>query len=201
MAAEYSLDPQRIYVGGYSLGVAGVWNLLGLRPDFFAGALVWAGGAGNAPVQIIKDVPLWAFVARDDEFGMGSSQNQIAALREGGGHPLYAEFNTGGHEGPMRVASCSPVVLNWPLAQRRGQPPVRPFAVEIAGTDGSPPSVTGASAIDLAGTASATLGAITNVAWAIRANQAKGAAATTTTQAGKTFWVVNDVPLASERPT
>lgn len=198
LAVEYSLDPQRFYVGGYSLGVAGVWNLLGLRPDFFAGALVWAGGAGNAPARTIKDVPLWAFLARDDEFGVGSMQNLIAALREAGGHPLYSEFNSGGHQGPMRVASCSPVVLNWLFAQRRGQPPASPFAVEIVGADGPLPLVTGTPVIDLTGTASATLGAITNVTWAIRANQTKGTA-TTTRQAGKTFWVVHNVPLAADK--
>lgn len=80
----------------------------------------------------------------------------------------------------MRVASCSPVVLNWLFAQRRGQPPPSPFTVEITGVDGSPPSLTGAPAIDLAGTASATVGEITNVTWAVRANQAKGIANTTT---------------------
>ncbi len=150
LAVEYSLDPQRFYVGGYSLGVAGVCNLLRLRPDFFAGALVWAGGAGSTPARTIKAVPLWAFHARDDGFSAGATPALIAAFREAGGHPLFSEFNTGGHEGPMRVASCSPVVLNWLFAQRRDQPPASPFAVEIAGADGPPPSVTGAPAIDLA---------------------------------------------------
>lgn len=196
LAFEYSLDPQRFYVGGYSLGVAGVWNLLGLRPDFFAGALVWAGGAGSAPARTIKDVPLWAFLARDDEFGVGSSQNLIAALREAGGHPLYSEFNTGGHEGPMRVASCSPVVLDWLFAQRRGQPPSPPFAVEVAGPDGPPPTTTGASALDLAGTVRATAGNITGVWLENRVNRLK-AVASTHRQADTTFWAIDNLPLAA----
>jgi predicted esterase len=196
LAVEYNLDPQRFYVGGYSLGVAGVWNLLGLRPDFFAGALVWAGGAGNAPARTIKDVPLWAFLARDDPFGVGSLQNLIAALREAGGHPLYSEFNTGGHEGPMRIASCSPVVLNWLFAQRRGQPPPPPFAVEVVGPDGPPPPTTGASALGLAGSARTIAGTVTAVSWENRANRLKGAASTHR-QAETTFWAINDLPLAT----
>ncbi len=39
---------------------------------------------------------------------------------------------------------------------------------------------------------------ITNVTWAIRANQAKGTASTTRS-AGKTSWIVNNVPLAAEK--
>lgn len=196
LQTEYNVDPQRIYVGGYSLGVAGVWNLLGLRPDLFAGALVWAGGAGNAPAQSIKGVPLWAFLARDDEFGVGSAQNLIASLREAGGHPLYSEFKTGGHEGPMRVASCSPVVLNWLFAQRRGQPPAPPFAVEVAGPNGPPPTVTGAPSVNLAGTARAMAGNITAVSWENRANRIKGVASTDR-HADTTSWVADHIPLAA----
>jgi hypothetical protein len=61
LAIGYRLDPERMYLGGYSLGVAGVWNLLGLRPEFFAAALVWAGGAGNTPARTIKDAPRGRF--------------------------------------------------------------------------------------------------------------------------------------------
>jgi len=187
LAVEYSLDPQRFYVGGYSLGVAGVWNLLGLRPDFFAGALVWAGGAGSAPARTIKDVPLWAFLARDDQFGVGSLQNLIAALREAGGHPLYSEFNTGGHEGPMRVASPSPAVLNWLFASTAGSASTAAVRRRGGRTGWATAPTTGASALDLAGSARAIAGTVTAVSWENRANRLKGMASTHR-QADTTFW-------------
>lgn len=195
LAIEFSLDPERFYVGGYSAGVTGVWDLLGLRPGFFAGALVWAGGAGITPATTLKNIPSWAFHAKDDSYGVSGSQNLIAALREAGGRPLLSEFQTGGHEGPMRVASCSPVVLNWLFSQRRSQHLPPPFAVEVAGPDGPPPTATGASSVDLAGTARALAGNITAIAWENRANRAKGVASTDR-PADTTFWVVDDLPLA-----
>jgi hypothetical protein len=96
----------------------------------------------------------------------------------------------------MRVASCSPVVLNWLFAQRRGQPPPPPFAVEVVGPDGPPPPTTGASALDLAGSARAIAGTVTAVSWENRANRLKGMASTHR-QADTTFWAINDLPLAA----
>jgi poly(3-hydroxybutyrate) depolymerase len=199
LAREYRLDPERIYLGGYSMGVAGVWDLLGLRPDFFAGAVVWAGGKGSAPASKIKDVPLWAFCAKDDPYVGSSTQNLIAALRAAGGHPLYSEFNSGGHEGPMRVASCSPVMRDWLLAQRRGQPPTSAFTVQ-AGARGpiTLPVATGASSLALAGAARAAAGNITAVTYENGANKARGMAATLR-QADALSWMIPAVPLAADK--
>ena len=42
MPKEYSIDPQRIYLTGLSMGGYGTWDLLARKPDLFA-----AGGANR----------------------------------------------------------------------------------------------------------------------------------------------------------
>jgi poly(3-hydroxybutyrate) depolymerase len=43
MRARYPVDPDRVYLAGYSMGGSGVWTLLAHHPDIFAAAQVWCG--------------------------------------------------------------------------------------------------------------------------------------------------------------
>lgn len=194
LQAEHSVDAQRIYLAGYSQGVHGVWDLLGLRPGFFAGALVWAGWMGSTPASEIVDVPLWAFHARDDSIvPVSDSQTLIAALRSAGGHPLYSEFNLGDHLGPMTVGSCSPVVLDWWLAQRRGSPGMTGPSLSINRPASGPTLATGASSLDLQGSAATAAGQIAKVTWENGRNRSKG------TGLGTADWNITGVPLVADR--
>jgi hypothetical protein len=98
----------------------------------------------------------------------------------------------------MRVASCSPVMLDWLLAQRRGQPPTLPFTLEATGPSGPLPVATGAASLALAGTARAASGNITAVTYENGANKAKGMAATIR-QADVLSWAIPAVPLAADK--
>jgi pimeloyl-ACP methyl ester carboxylesterase len=44
---RWSIDPERLYLTGYSMGGYGVYRLGALYPDRFAGAVVWAGYSGE----------------------------------------------------------------------------------------------------------------------------------------------------------
>lgn len=62
LVKEYSIDPDRIYVLGHSMGGFGSWNAIWARPDLFAAAIPTAGG-----LMPWKDwsrfakVPVWTF--------------------------------------------------------------------------------------------------------------------------------------------
>ena len=62
LAKEYSVDTDRIYVLGHSMGSFGSWNAIWARPDLFAAAIPSAGG-----LMPWKDwsrfakVPVWTF--------------------------------------------------------------------------------------------------------------------------------------------
>lgn len=43
LMTRYPVDPDRIYLAGYSMGGSGVWTLLTHYPDWWAGAMIWSG--------------------------------------------------------------------------------------------------------------------------------------------------------------
>ncbi|MCH6256877.1 prolyl oligopeptidase family serine peptidase [Puniceicoccaceae bacterium K14] len=68
LVEEKNVDPDRIYITGFSMGGGGTWDLLKLYPDRFAAALPICSIAPRitSPVSGIAGKPIWAFHARDD---------------------------------------------------------------------------------------------------------------------------------------
>ena len=121
LTSQFNIDTNRVYVWGWSEGGHAVWDSLGLRPGFFAGAMILAGWQGNAGASIIKHVPLWAFHAADDSsVSVSESRSLVRSLRVAGGNTIYTEYNSGGHYGGCKMAECTPAAMDWLLAQRLG---------------------------------------------------------------------------------
>ncbi len=53
--ARFPLDPERLYLTGYSMGGYGVYRLASLYPDRFAAAAVWAGYSGEFLGSYVTD--------------------------------------------------------------------------------------------------------------------------------------------------
>lgn len=120
---ERNVDPQRIYVTGFSMGGGGAWDMINLFPDRFAAAIPIAGirprTAMNYETLLAK--PIWAFHARDDNVvGVTQTRNEVNQLVMVANQPAiiypaagnrtatlnhiddehslrYREFPTGGH--------------------------------------------------------------------------------------------------------
>jgi predicted peptidase len=107
LVLKFSVDTNRIYVGGSSEGGHVAWDTLGLRPDFFAAAIIQSGSQGNTPARSIRQVPLWGFQAADDTSNPpANSRSYVNALRQKGGDPVYTEYASGGHIGAIGAASA-----------------------------------------------------------------------------------------------
>lgn len=119
---EFSIDEDRIYLGGTSMGSHGAWKSVFFMPNRFAALFPTAGwsSASNAPV--IKHVPIWDFHASDDSVvNVRGSRNMVEAVRNAGGSVVYTEYTSGGHV--LGVSANRQVELqDWLLAQRRGRP-------------------------------------------------------------------------------
>ena len=89
LISQFNVDTNRIYTGGVSEGVHAAWDSLGMRPDFFAAALLNAGLQGGKPASLIKQVPVWVACAADDS--LGDTRLLIRSLRLAGGNPIYTE--------------------------------------------------------------------------------------------------------------
>lgn len=159
---EYSYDPQRVYLTGLSMGGGGLLSWISTYNKVFAAVVPIAPNqnytAGDAPWAT---TPAWFFHASNDGTApVANSRDHVAALRDGGGDPIYTEYASGGH-GIWTQSYSSDHLFHWLIAQRLGREmtPVVP-ALRILSPSAGPLWTTSAGAIDLGGNASAGVGAI-----------------------------------------
>jgi predicted peptidase len=116
---EFSIDPQRIYLTGLSMGGYGTWDLLARRPELFAAGVPVCGGADESTAPKIKNLPIWAFHgAKDQAVKVERSRNMIAALKHTGGKPKYTEYPNVGHDS-WNPAYKDAEMFAWLFAQKR----------------------------------------------------------------------------------
>lgn len=121
VGGQYSIDPDRIYVVGYSMGGYGAWDMIARTPEMFAGATPVSGGGPPAAAAAMKDVAVWASHNGDDPAVSPASDRQMfRALALAGGRPYYTEPGTGGHTDRHGASSSA----GWLMGQRRGVPAI-----------------------------------------------------------------------------
>ncbi len=94
LAEEFSVDTDRVYVLGHSMGGAGTWNAVWAAPERFAAAIPSAGGLlpWKDPAKF-KDVPIWAFHGGSDPVAPTDFSREIfARLKEVKGNLKYTEL-------------------------------------------------------------------------------------------------------------
>ena len=64
---EFSIDPDRIYVAGQSMGAMGAWSVLQAYRGKWAAAMIMAAYDNFTNVGAIAQVPLWVFQGDADE--------------------------------------------------------------------------------------------------------------------------------------
>ena len=119
LAGTFSLDAQRFYVAGQSMGGFGAWSVITEHPDMFAAAVPICGGGDESAAQKMAGLPIWAFHGEKDEaVSVERSRKMIAAIRHAGGTPRYTEYKGAGHVIWDRVFH-EPELLPWVFASRR----------------------------------------------------------------------------------
>jgi predicted peptidase len=119
---EFSIDSDRIYLAGQSMGGFGVWAFLERRPSLYAAAIVLCGPVSPAMVPEapgIAHIPVWVFQgAKDDVVSPTDARSMVELLRKAGGRPRYTEYPNLGHViGPAVFAEKD--LLPWLFAQKR----------------------------------------------------------------------------------
>jgi predicted esterase len=197
LQSEYAVDPDRIYVTGLSLGGTGALSLAAdLHPNPFAAAVPIVGIGPTYLLEYLTDFPVWDFAGALDVTvpvvgewtGAVASRGLVRALRRLGSNMIYTEYAAAGHD--MGGAGYeTPGLLDWMMAQRRGQPVGRSpwIAVKAPTTNGI--WTTSYTNLHLSGTACADAG-ITNVAW-----RNEKVATWFGTASGLTNWTATGIPL------
>ncbi len=117
---EFSIDQDRLYVTGLSMGGYGTWDILTRQPERWAAAVPVCGGGDAARIGPAKGVAVWAIHGLlDPAVPVIRSQEMIAALEAAGGKPLYSEYPYVKHDA-WTTAYGEPELLAWMFAQKRG---------------------------------------------------------------------------------
>src|SRR5713226_10733146 len=118
---EFSIDPDRIYLAGQSMGGLGVWALLQAQPDRWAAALVLCAFDNFTNVRSIARVPLWVFQGDADMVvPVDLVRRMVKDLKKSGAEPRYSEYHNAGHDVWLKVFA-EPGLVPWLAAQKRGK--------------------------------------------------------------------------------
>lgn len=116
---SYSIDVNRRYVLGQSMGAFGTFAILTMQPNMFAAAIPLCGGGDESKASRIAHIAIWAFHGElDQAVSVERSRNMIAALTKAGGKPKYTEYKGEGHMIWTKVVTEAGL-LPWMFSQKR----------------------------------------------------------------------------------
>ena len=99
LQGKFSLDTDRIYVAGQSMGGVATWEVISRYEKVFAAALPLCGigNVRNAPK--LTRIAIWAFHGDADEIvPVAQTREMVGAIRRAGGRPKYTEYKGVGHD-------------------------------------------------------------------------------------------------------
>ena len=180
IAAQYNIDPDRIYITGLSMGGMGTWSAVSQRPELFAAAVPMSGNGNTSFADSVRSIPFWFFHADGDPtVNVAGSDHLVAALRDAGARVIYTRYHVAQH-GIWQKAYITPLLFDWLVSQRRGQRNEgTPPAVHITQPTDSLSLFTGAPSISLAGSVDNGGNTVDSVAWGVRGGAGGNATGTT----------------------
>ena len=140
----YSVDKDRVYVTGLSMGGYGTWDLLVRHPDLFAAAMPLCGGADYRKAELIKDIPIWTFHGKlDGTVPYLGTEKMANTLKELGGNCRFTLYPTMEH-GIWPTVYAREDILPWLLSKKLSDRMEETTAVEEEST-GLPEPTTGST--------------------------------------------------------
>lgn len=137
---EFSIDENRIYVIGISMGGQATWDLLCRHPKMFAGAVPICGCGDSSKASLLGSVGIWAFHGSDDPTVPVRSDREIMANFEKAGTKvlrltadpaeqptqkhIYSEYKVGHNVWDQAIA-LNRYVVPWLFSQSRAANPSR----------------------------------------------------------------------------
>jgi predicted peptidase len=116
---DESIDADRVYLTGLSMGGFGSWDLAARMPERFAALLPICGGGDPRLAERYLGLPIWCFHGGGDPVVRAElSRRMIAAIEAAGGSPKYTEYPAVGHDSWTPAYLC-PGTISWLFEQRR----------------------------------------------------------------------------------
>jgi len=119
---EFSIDPDRLYLAGQSMGGLGVWSTLQAYPGKWAAAVILSAYDNFTDIPALAQTPLWVFQGEADEtVPVSLVRDMMKQLNKTHRNLRYTEYPKTDHE-VWKKAFAEPGLLAWLSAQKRGQP-------------------------------------------------------------------------------
>lgn len=120
--SKYSVDEDRIYLTGLSLGGFGTWDWAMYEPHRFAALVPICGKGEPRYAEKIKHIPAWVFHgAKDTGVPLSGSLDMVQALEKAGGKPKFTVYPDAGHDS-WTATYNNPELYKWLLEQKRAAP-------------------------------------------------------------------------------
>lgn len=95
---EYSVDEDRVYLTGLSMGGGGTWSLAAAEPGRWAAMVPVCGYGSPAWAKELARIPCWCFHGVEDRtIPVERSREMVRAMREEAGAIRYTEYLGVGH--------------------------------------------------------------------------------------------------------
>lgn len=119
----YQLDPERVYLTGFSMGGDGVWAVGSSHPEQFAALVpVASDWFARDPSEIcgLMNTPMWVFLSEEDEFvSPKDARNNVAAIQQCGSTNIRLTLlSSGSHDMTSRVVYAMDEMYQWLLEQK-----------------------------------------------------------------------------------
>lgn len=115
MKQWYNIDPDRVYVMGWSMGGRGTWTIASHHPDLFAAASPFYGWGDGLPIENLRNVPVFnQHGAVDWVVSIDQSRFTVDILQKLGYPVAHLEHPKAGHGIPDAYP-----VRDWMLSLKR----------------------------------------------------------------------------------
>ena len=120
---EYSIDTNREYIMGVSMGGFGTWDMITRYPERFAAAIPICGGADPNKATLIKDMPIWTFHGTaDEDVPYAGTQAMVKALTDAGAENVkFITYEGANHAATWVKAYQEPDFYSWLFAQTKNK--------------------------------------------------------------------------------
>ena len=118
MVARYSVDTDRIYLCGLSMGGFGTWYMAMAYPHLFAAIAPCCGGGMAWNAGVLASLPIWTFHGKaDDVVSPHQTMEMVDALQDRNPHFRYTFYDGVGHD--SWEPAFSEELLQWLLSQHK----------------------------------------------------------------------------------
>ena len=119
MKKNPSIDTNRIYITGLSMGGFGTFDAIERYPNLFAAAVPVCGGGDTSKASSIAHIPTWIYSGSEDPaVNPMYSVNMLEALRSAGAHPGFTQYPETGHFSWLGAYS-DPLMMEWLFRQHK----------------------------------------------------------------------------------